>query len=151
MLSRYNPSSAFMYIPAGNRSGRGSWHPSGRDAAPPNELCFVSEPAAGLGSLPRVRGAPVWPPACSEVGAESARVPSPCPQLSWALGLAQRPRAESCCPIHSQEQKFVFKTVVEDESFQLWKQSGECALVLFVAVASDIGLRSISVEAPKRR
>lgn len=104
MLSRYDPSSGFVYIPTGNQSGKGSWHPSSRDAAPPNELCFVSEPATGH-HFQEVPLDDRWHPQRS---AHTAWAPSPLP----TAGLSSGTDTESCCPMHMQQQKFVFKTVV---------------------------------------
>lgn len=147
MLSRYDPSSGFVYIPTGNQSGRGSWHPSSRDAAPPNELCFVSEPATGH-HFQEVPLDDRWHPQRS---AHTAWAPSPCPQPAWAP--AQTPSLVVPCTCNNRSLflKQWCRTRASSYGNKASSGFGERALVLFVAGANHTGLHSISVEAPERR
>lgn len=96
------------FVPTGNRSGNRSWHPSGRDAAPPNGLPFVSQPATGhhlgLWSLPWAQGA-LDNRRHTQRWAQAAWAPCPHPQPPRAWSLAQSPGDQFCCPMHKQNKK----------------------------------------------
>ena len=149
VLSWYDPSSGFMFTPTGKQPGRGSQHPAGRDAAPPNGLCSVSEPAPGhhrgrLWSLPWARGAPGRGLTSSRVSAAGPRPPlAPAPGPSRVVPCTHRNGS-----LFSKQR---CRTRASSYGNKPSSSSGGCALLLFAAVVSNTGHGSISAEAPERR